>query len=170
MDASFGIEYEVDEVGWAKVVFSGKGWRHESLASYIGDPLYQLAWGTLGQFDDVIAVDLDGVEFDAEGGGIRLQVRFVNDLTDEEPQTTALLVRLEDLSLDLPNPPQGLPHEVETTVQEFGTEVLRMLESVYDRHGVIGYRERWLDGDFPVAAMVRLRHELGLPSVERRLW
>lgn len=171
----FRIDYTVREHGWAFVRFADGDWSCESDVGYLTDPLTALAMTALSFFDADTAERYvpERIVFDAERSAVTLDLRNVPVDALEASDSVETIGSLGcDAVFEAVwrDEDDRFPHTTPITLGEFALETLRVLETVYDAHGIVGYRERWQEAEFPVAAMVRLREALGLPPAERRLW
>ena len=171
---SLSIEYTLREHGWAHLRVACGDDAAETQVSYIEDSLSELAKIALRGFDPEKPRRTECGDFADEPGGLRLTFEpHLTEPIEQHPSSGAQRVTawVERLIVGSDYPPKSEPlFGFETTAAEWAKVVLYLLEKLYDTFGVVEYQRRWMDGEFPVAEMVRLRHALRLPPVERWLW
>lgn len=156
----FKLDYNLDDHGWADARIQLGKYVGEATASYLEDTLGDLASETLFVLNSEAAEAMGlcrrkEVIFEEEGSRFRLTIK----------QASAGLVRLK-LSKDHTSPPDGArwytKAEIEVQLEQFAVEVERVLAEIHRRHGLEGYKDRWVAHDFPFAIWLALRKELGL--------
>jgi hypothetical protein len=146
---SFSLAYELNGTGWADARIGNGQTDLEVTVSYLHDSLKQLGELALallkGQTKGTVSF------FDEPGEHILEVSRVNNDLTFE--------VRWHD---DWKSALEGTAKQKvvltgATTVQEFVGAVRGQLLLVLERHGLKGYKELWVEHDFPNGVLRELQ-------------
>lgn len=145
------INYILDGAGWATATVGLGGREVVRSVSYLHDSLGQLA-------DAVLDLDADregtAVVFMAEPGEHHLVLRRAGD-------AVAVEVRwFDDWASWGMCPPDRYQIVLsgDSTFAAVREQVVAALDRVLAEFGVVGYRARWVEHDFPVAAWERLKH------------
>ena len=144
------IDYVLDGSGWALATVSVGDHEAAMTVSYLHDSLGQLADATLELVADGTEVT---VVFMAEPGEHHLIARRCGD-------AVAVEVRWFKDWASWGMYPPGRYQVVlggTCTVAAFRQQVVAALERVLAEFGVSGYKAKWVEHDFPVAALKRLK-------------
>jgi hypothetical protein len=166
----FALRYELTGVGWAHAKVSVGSDTHETEVSYLTrDPLGQLAealvgyiWPEDGTFFVVgkraAKVDVEelrsrGFAWEDEPGGWQWTLR--------PHGAAAVKVKLEQRSSQSRGEP--LVDSI-CSLREMATACAASIEGLLLKHGVVGYRLKWMNGDLPLAQYLLLKRWLQSPG------
>ena len=144
------IQYSLGGAGWATANVTADGKSVSMPVSYLHDSLRDLARAVLRLRDgepEALVTFMD------EPGEHHLTLRRVNDEVTVEVQWTDLWTNGKPI-------PQGEGRTLlEARVQfpEIQKAVLAVLDNAMNSLGVVGYKEKWVEHDFPTAEYEKLR-------------
>ena len=150
------FEYCLNGIGWATCIVEINGQKLEYTASYLSDCLSDFLRSLM--LLNSLCVPKDEVrretecQWEGEPDGIvwSFELKEKNLLTIEatyyenafiEDQTRTIL-------------------KTECPYDEFIKTVIRELDALIKKHGLIGYREEWYDFDFPLTAFLKLKQSI----------
>lgn len=149
---SLVIDYRLAGAGWADCTVELGDAKCEVSASYLSDALGNLvlaAVGVLAGFHNV------SFGFDEEPGEYRWAVtRVGND------QVSVSLLSFKQLWGNQPDSEGELLLAGTLHPLQFGEAVLHAAGVVLERHGLAGYKEEWVEHDFPVKQLELLREQV----------
>lgn len=165
----FQLEYQLLEAGWASAKITLGSVVHTTAVSYLTrDPLGDFAkalieflWpdkGSVFVFGNANPEDLKRRSFDWENepGGWRWTLR---PLADRDLQ-----VKIEELGSG------GRPKEVLVDhtfpIATIASALVGCIEALVLKHGLVGYRLSWMEGDLPIAQYLMLKRWLQSPSYD----
>lgn len=147
------VVYTLAEAGWATSTVSDGDKRREMTISYLTN-------APLDMIKAAIAI-LEGAEsvrfsFDDEPGEHRwiIQAKETNE---------ALQVRVlwfDDICCALPDEAGVEVFRCYSTRRAFAGEIRAALREVLQRHGMKGYKRRWVNARFPIKRLRQLEHRL----------
>ena len=148
------ISYTLHNAGWATAEFSDAGQNRDMVASYLSDPLAEMAQAAICLLQDANSVKFS---FDDEPGEHRC---IVTKLPDAKVQIRVLW--FEELWSGLPDERGKEVFSCCCSIAQFCGEVLSCLQSLLNEHGLEGYKQRWSNNDFPsdkFESLKKLVHE-----------
>jgi hypothetical protein len=177
----FDFKFELERHGWAHSCFEWDGGSTEFRTSYLTDPISELAELARWIVDPVyrrIARWPSKALFSDEPGELVLDLQWKELLTEKEIQNRVnvqervlilSLAEWDDMAI-----PGGAPNKVHTVQEirasDFVEIVFRELGELWSKYGVIDYRERWHDFDFPLPHFAAIGQCLKHPIPSRALW
>lgn len=178
------FEFSLGNHGWATCVFQWPEGEITYSASYLTDPLGSLAEQARWLVDSAFRVSTPfpgPAIFSGEPGELHLELALETSLSQEEqvnPRTdisnAKVLVNLvawED-GPDLlgGSSPDTVHCLIRCEAKAFARSVFDSLLDVYEKFGIVQYRERWILADFPMAHFAAIGRALGKPLPTRSLW
>ncbi len=179
-----GFEYELRRHGWADCKFTWKGGEISYPSSYLTDPIGAMAQQARWLADPTYRSNTrfpDPAIFSGEPGELVLEIALAEDLPEETWRDQKLDVLAKPIFVTL--------HEVDTigvvgykgksdvvhaqlawTARKYAEMVFGQLLALYERFGLSGYRERWMEADFPLAHFAATGKQLQKPLPRRPLW
>ncbi len=177
----FTLSYELGEAGWAHAKLSVGATMHETEVSYLTrDPLGSLAqvligfvwpeegtyfvFGKPGAKTNEERLRTRGFTWEDEPGGWKWTLL---------PQgATAVKLKVE---LQSSQPPEDPLVDSIVSLREMAVACTDCIEALLLKHGIVGYRLKWIDGDLPLAQYLLLKRWLHsskfVPkSAERGTW
>jgi hypothetical protein len=144
---SIAIKYDLVGTGWSacRVVLGDE--QIEVTASYLSDALGNLSAGAVLLLEGADEVRFS---FDEEPGEYRWIIRQAND------EAHLRILGFDRLWGNQPDEEGQLLLDTRLTPRDFARAVRDALVAVRDRFGPAGYRERWVDHDFPEVELNRL--------------
>lgn len=177
----FDFSFVLGRHGWAKSHFTWEGGTTEFRTSYLTDPLAEMAAQARWIVDPVFrkkASWQDKAVFSDEPGELILELRWNEPVTEREitdgthlGERTLLLSLAEWDEYAEPGGKPDIVHAVlELPARTYVDIVFRELHTLWSRFGVIDYRDRWMDFDFPLAHFAAIGQMLKQNLPERTLW
>ena len=166
------FEYALDRSGWAQLAIL---WDRGSVAfdfSDINDPLEELASQARWIIDPVYrsVVDFPAcASFYDEPGEVKLFLGWDSPIINPRDRSDKLEDRLLTITLKGDDGTE-LDEEFAVPAGEFAVAVYDVLALIWDRFGVIQYRDRWSGFDFPLAHFSALGRMLKRELPGRGLW
>lgn len=149
VDSSFAMQYNLNGAGWATFLVTADNQQHTFAVSYLHDSLEQLAGTVIHILSDQSSEGL--VVFMDEPGELQLSLKRLDN---------GLLRVTGTWYTDWASWNMSSTHKVLftllTTAQYFAEEVKNLLDDIYTRYGGNGYKERWLEAEFPAHAHSKL--------------
>lgn len=138
---SLAIEYRLLNAGWAECTVRVGSISQELSASYLSDALGNLVLAAVGVLAGLHCV---ATSFDEEPGEYRWVIERASGA-----DISLKVVAFDELWANKPNSEGKVL--VETTCHPllFGEAVHRAATAVLAEHGEAGYREKWVEHDFP---------------------
>ena len=146
--------YYLDGTGWATCILEINGQKLEFTASYLSDCLYDFLQSLMLLNPLCVPRDeariVSECEWEGEPDGIiwsfvlkennRLNIiaDYYEDEHNKEKRTTMI--------------------NTEYPYDDFLRIVLKEIDALIKRHGIIGYREEWDEFDFPLSTFLKLKH------------
>lgn len=140
---AFALTYDLEGAGWGMARISDGEAVFDITISYLHDTLGELADASIALRD---GADSARVLFMDEPGEVHLILRRLGD--------TCLSYELrwfDDWNSwgITPDDQFTIINIGETTITIFLAEVIRQLTALLEQHGAAGYREKWIEHDFP---------------------
>ena len=83
-------------------------------------------------------------------------------LTRLEDEKVSLLIKSYD-DIDSKEDEQGaIAVDTICTLSDLLTEIIKEMDSLLTKHGIVGYRETWTAHDFPLSSYLKLKHFLNV--------
>ena len=156
MDSKIDFSYKLYGPGWAVASLQVEDQKMISEVSYVEDALGDLARGLRcckeNLCDEEERQNLFLVEFHEEPGGTELLFEFT-DADTLKIQCT----KFEDL---LNREFQVETWTTEVSWLEMTKKLVEEMEKILLEHGIIGYKETWVEHDFPLVDFLWLKHFL----------
>jgi hypothetical protein len=138
---SLSIEYRLLKSGWAECTVRVGSTSQELTASYLSDALGNLILAAAAMLAGMHAV---ATSFDEEPGEYRCVIERANG-TDVSLQ----VLEFGELWGNKPNSEGELLIQTTCHPLVFGEAVHKAASAVLAAHGAAGYKERWVEHDFP---------------------
>jgi hypothetical protein len=138
---SLSIEYRLLKSGWAECTVRVGSTSQELTASYLSDALGNLILAAAAMLAGMHAV---AMSFDEEPGEYRWVIERANG-TDVSLQ----VLEFGELWGNKPNSEGELLIQTTCHPLVFGEAVHKAASAVLAAHGAAGYKERWVEHDFP---------------------
>jgi hypothetical protein len=143
------LSFVLDGAGWATATVTVDSRFREMTVSYLSDSLAEMTQAAVCLLEGADSVRFSFDDEPGEHGCIVTRIR--------ESEAQVLVLWFEELWSDLPDE-RGLEVFICTcSVSRFCGEVLACLQRLLDKHGLDGYKERWVSHDFPSEKFERLR-------------
>ena len=142
------FEYELGNAGWAQIkILTESNVGVAFIFSYLSDPLNDLIASLNKLLKNVTSVEL--VSFAQEPGEIFL---VINKIDCERIQLEIYYHNNLTFETDIKKIRQNFSNErkEEDSLSNFSKLVYAAAERLYEKHGEIGYKNRWLEYDFPI--------------------
>lgn len=151
MMMSFTLKYDLEGAGWAMAIIQDKEERLCITVSYLHDSLRELAEAARALASGANSAR---VVFMDEPGEIQLLLNRTNSGLCYEARW------FDDWNSWGMHPPDRFKvvFSGRTTVCRFAGEVTDQLETLLQEHGLAGYREKWVESDFPEDLLIQLRN------------
>ncbi len=143
------LSYILDDAGWASATISHDGQRREMVASYLSDPVAEMADAAICLLQGADSVRFSFLD---EPGEHRCYVTRV-----EGSDVQIRVLWLDDCMPALPDERGTDVFACRCSLARFCGEVLSCLQHLLAEHGIEGYKQRWIDSDFPSERFERLR-------------
>jgi hypothetical protein len=147
------FEYQLTGLGWADGIIEINNQEHIFGVSYLTDGLGDFL-NALMQLNKYCVPDDEckantSLEWESEPAGTIIILKLI-----EEDNLYLKVVGYEDLSLKL-NPVV----DIETTCSytEFLLYVVKEIDLLIKKYGIVGYRETWYEHDFPLSTFLKLK-------------
>lgn len=138
---SFSIDYRLAGSGWADCTIRADGRECEVSASYLSDALGNLV---LAAAAVVAGAHSISVGFDEEPGEYRWSVVRTDNGT-----ARVSVLSFQELWGNRPDAEGESMFSWTCSPIDFGRAVRDAAEAVLKEHGLVGYKERWVEHDFP---------------------
>ncbi|MFC8063762.1 hypothetical protein [Streptomyces sp. NPDC057293] len=144
------FSWELSGSGWATCLIKDRSSERKDIVSYCTDALADLLHGVAGLYGPV---PISRFSFDLEPAEVRLVLRGMGSEVD------VAIYRFPDMSASFDAPDnQGTLVWGSTQPRDLlGHVVIEAAQSVLQLHGEDGYRAKWVQHLFPVAALQDLR-------------
>ncbi|MFZ5543951.1 MAG: hypothetical protein ACOZJZ_10350 [Pseudomonadota bacterium] len=139
---SLTIEYRLAGSGWADCAIQLEGRTCQISASYLSDALGNLILAAAAVVAGVHSVS---VGFDEEPGEYRWAV-----VKSGGNEVNVRLLEFQELWGNAPDSEGKLLLEFAIRPLEFGKAVANAARAVLQEYGAAGYKERWVEHDFPI--------------------
>jgi hypothetical protein len=154
MASEVTFTYRLTGTGWADAdIRIGDALAHAS-ASYLGDALGEL-------LDAVVAVVEGEVAARASWEEEPGEYRWALDRDDADVRVRVLDFRESRGIVESPDEDGDVLLDQRCDLNDFATAVAGAARSVLDEYGAEGYREKWVEHDFPLESLTRLEALLG---------
>ncbi|WP_157670219.1 hypothetical protein [Chitinibacter sp. GC72] len=150
----FTIDYSLTGTGWAECIISSKDYKCEISASYLSDALGSLVVSAIAILSGAQTISIG---FDEEPGEYRWCIKLID--ADKIQLTILGFTQLWGL---LPDSEGDQLFSTELTTIEFGIAIRDAAQNIFNKHGVVGYKERWSAHDFPSEQLSLLNHLIAL--------
>jgi hypothetical protein len=166
------FDYTLERHGWGRMKISWSDRSVEFDASYINDPIEELAsqarWIVDPVFRSLVDFPARTVFLD-EPGEVSLELAWETPV--ENPRDRSINLTSRSLILTLIGD-DGIELQEQFRIDsgEFASAVFEMLSTMWEKHGVIQYRDRWSRYDFPLAHFAAIGRMLERDLPKRGLW
>jgi hypothetical protein len=153
------IQYKIVGAGWSECVLDVYGQTCTVTASYLSD--------ALGEFVKAVNHILGGgnearFSFDEEPGEYRWILK-----RNEDNALLITIIEFPDLWGDKDDSEGKVIFEATCQAHEFGKALLVSLNGLLDDYGIVGYKEKWVDAEYPVEQYNELCSHVGIsPSIK----
>lgn len=150
--------YDLESVGWAKVTLEMNGKEMFFNPSYLTEPLVDLLSSLMTLLPEFTPVDevvkSSTFEWDQEPAIVEWKLEKLN-----AKQIRIIINQYKDGIKELNGNElrEQLLSEV-CDIREFISHIVSSLDMVISKYGLIGYRENWYRGDFPIGRYLKLKH------------
>ncbi|MFF3453498.1 hypothetical protein ACFYXH_04035 [Streptomyces sp. NPDC002730] len=150
MASDLQVSWELSGSGWATCRIADGTSERTDIVSYCTDALADLLHGVAGLYG---TSTVQRVSFDLEPAEVRWRLRCRGTSVD------IAVYRFPDLhsSWDAPDEEGTLCWSSIQPRHVFGHAVMEAAQAVLEIHGEVGYRKKWVQHPFPVAALQDLR-------------
>ena len=155
------LEYEITGAGWADATIHGKDSSANVSASYLSDALGNFARGILAVLHDTGEARFS---FDEEPGEFRWIFKKI-----EDSKYRLTILEFHELWGNKPDIKGKKVFEETCSSHEFGMMALKALEDVLYHHGEKGYKEKWIEHEFPMSELNQIREIIKPKSGSRGL-
>jgi hypothetical protein len=152
---SIRIDYRLTGAGWADCFVHANGATYELSASYLSDALGNLVLAAAGLLSGLHSAS---ASFDEEPGEFRWVLEHAGGVG-----LVVRVVEFQELWGDRPLSEGKQLFRYECNPLEFAEAIESAATLVLTQHGIAGYKERWVQHDFPEMQLALLRH-----FIERR--
>jgi hypothetical protein len=135
------IDYRLTGAGWAKCAIAADGRNCTVTASYLSDALGKLV---LAAATILAGAHCVSIGFDEEPGEYRWSIVCTGNSIVQ-----VNILSFGDLWGHQPDSEGTLLLAISCTTLEFGKAVRDTAEAVLREHGLSGYKEKWIEHDFP---------------------
>jgi len=147
------FEYELTGLGWADGIIEINNQEHYFGISYLTDGLGDFL-NALLQLNKYCLPDdeqktITSLEWESEPAGTNIVFKLIDD------NLHIKIIGFEDLSLKL-NPEVKI--ETTCSYNEFLKAVIKEIDKLIKKYGIVGYRETWYEHDFPLSTFLKLKH------------
>lgn len=156
---SIRIDYRLTGTGWADCTVHVNGAAHELSASYLSDALGNLVLAAAGLLSGLHSAS---ASFDEEPGEFRWVLEHAGGLG-----LVVRVIEFQELWGDRPNSEGKQLLRYECNPLEFAEAVESAATLVLSQHGMAGYKEQWVQHDFPEMQLALLRHFIQRRHVAR---
>jgi len=155
------IQYKLVGTGWSECVLDVYGQTCTVTASYLSD--------ALGEFVKAVNHILGGgneakFSFDEEPGEYRWILK-----RNENNALFIEIIEFPDLWGNKDDSEGKVIYEVTCPAHEFGKALLVGLNGLLDEYGVVGYKEKWVDAEYPVEQYIELCSHVGIRPSSKAL-
>jgi hypothetical protein len=148
------LEYKLDDAGWVNAALIVGDFRRSMTVSYLHDSLKQLLEGIIALYE---GADKAVVVFMDEPGEHQLLLSKADDSF-----TCELRWYRDWASWDMH--PKDQFEQVVTApfeLQLFSKNIIDEVDKIYCKYGVEGYKENWVEHDFPYNQYMKLKRLVG---------
>ena len=135
------LQYELTGTGWSRAVVEADGNTVNLTASYLSDPLSDMAAGAIALLQGSKEVRFS---FDEEPGEYRWII-----IAEEAEIIRVTILEFQELWGNEPDERGKTLLDTRTTRREFASEVLEVLNHLKATLGEAAYKEQWVQSDFP---------------------
>jgi hypothetical protein len=146
---SFTIDYKLTGAGWAECIVEANGQKASLSASYLSDALGELLRAAVNLLEGVRG---NTVSFAEEPGEYRWRLIRV-----DSEQIHVSVLSFDKLWGNEPDEAGNLVFQTVCPVREFAAAVASAAQRILDEYGVDGYREQWVNYDFPTDRLLRIQ-------------
>jgi len=146
------FEYKLEGVGWADVKIIINDCECVFSPSYVTEPLGDLVEDLVTMITGFIPEDelMTNVTFHWDEEPTIVRWNFIRQGSE------LFKIKVTTYEDDLPNGKVVL-NEL-CNFNAFVSEVVRTLENLLSKHGIVGYKETWSGRDFPISGYLKLKH------------
>jgi len=141
--------YQLDGAGWATATIADDGRHRDMTVSYLSDSLYDMAQAAICLLEGADSVRFS---FDDEPGEHRCIITRTSDTVAQ-----IRVLWFDELWSNLPDERGSQVFTCACTIARFCGEVLSCLQRLLADHGLDGYKQLWVEHDFPSEKFERLR-------------
>jgi hypothetical protein len=149
---TISIEYKLTGRGWAKCIINIDDRQACLTAAYLSDALANLLYAMI---DMVKGSDRSTATFAEEPGEYRWCFQRVS-----QDRICVRILWFEETFSKRPDEEGKLILEAECRLRTFAGAVLSASQQVLSKYGLDGYREQWVNNDFPSRLQVKLKESL----------
>ena len=155
------VQYKLVGTGWSECFLDVYGQSCTVTASYLSD--------ALGEFVKALNHILGGgneakLSFDEEPGEYRWILK-----RSEDNELLIKIIEFSELWGNKDDAEGKVIYEVTCPAQEFGKALLVSLNRLLDKYGVDGYKEKWVDAEYPVEQYIELCSHVGISPSNKAL-
>jgi hypothetical protein len=154
------IDYELTRTGWAACTIRAGVHECKVSASYLSDALGKLI---LAATAPLVGAHRISIGFDEEPGEYRWSV-----VCTGAGNVQISILWFEDMWSNLPDADGKLLMSVSCTPLEFAKSVCNAADAVLRKHGLVDYKNRWFEYDFPSREFDLLQSHIALRESKKR--
>ncbi|MDM5153582.1 hypothetical protein QUF88_06980 [Bacillus sp. DX1.1] len=148
------FEYQLTGLGWAEGIIEINNQEHYFEISYLTDGLGDFLNGLmlLNKYcvpDDECRENVS-LEWNSEPAGTNIFLQLIEDNT-----LFIKVISYKDLNLKL-SPEVEI--ETKCSYTEFLRNVIKEIDLLIKKYGIVGYRKTWYEHDFPLSTFLKLKH------------
>ena len=159
MDVS--LDYKLVGKGWSECTLDIYGQTCTVTASYLSNALKELIWSANYMLKGGSEAKFS---FDEEPG----EYRWILTRRDEKSFEIKIL-EFEELWGEKEDSQGDEIYKVTCPIYEFATGLKTTLDSLLDEYGITGYKDKWVEAEFPKLEYTELCSLLGMPPSNKAL-
>jgi hypothetical protein len=148
------FKYYLSGIGWANCIVEVNGQKLEFTASYLTDCLYDFLRSLMLLNSFCVPKDEIRQETECKWDGEPEQIEWTFELRKNNRLNIKAVYYEDDFNLDT----SEILMDTECPYDDFLRIVLKEVDALIKRHGIIGYREDWNEHDFPLTTFLKLKH------------
>lgn len=148
------FKYYLSGIGWATCIVEVNGQKLEFTASYLTDCLYDFLRSLMLLNSFCVPKDEIRKETECEWEGEPEGIIWSFELKENNILNIKAVYYEDAFSKDK----NKTLIKTEYPYDNFIMIVLKEIDALIKRHGIIGYREEWYDFDFPLTTFLKLKH------------
>lgn len=146
------MTYRLSGTGWADCTVCVDGRKADVSASYLSDALGDMARATVAMLK---GADETKFSFTEEPGEFRWILR-----TTGQGRVCVRILWFDEMWGGKPDDLGKLVWEAECPMSDFGSAVLGVLQGLLDELGLEGYRDTWVQNEFPLESLRQMENML----------